>query len=289
MGFSGGGGGGGGGSPTGPAGGDLSGTYPNPEVTQVDGLALPLPFPLGGTGQAGQQAAMNAIAGGVTSGRYLRGNGTNVALAAIQGTDLPTLDQVPAPVAAVAFNAQKITGLANGVLGTDGAALGQTLAGGDGAPLTTAGDLLIMNATPAPARLALGAASQHIGISGGLPAWLAGFELQATTGVGGYTLINGTGNILTWTPPNDGAMHRMILVSTLEVTSAETGGQVNLTYSDPGGTSHTQTPYAAALGAGGHISAAFIVPVEANQAVTLAQASALMAGAAVLWAEIWGS
>lgn len=43
----------------------------------------------GGTGAATAQAAINALAGGVTSGDYLRGNGTNVLLSAIQAGDLP--------------------------------------------------------------------------------------------------------------------------------------------------------------------------------------------------------
>lgn len=43
----------------------------------------------GGTGQATQQGAINALAGAQTSGQYLRGNGTNVALSAIQAADLP--------------------------------------------------------------------------------------------------------------------------------------------------------------------------------------------------------
>lgn len=44
----------------------------------------------GGTGQTTAQAAINALAGAVTSGSYLRGNGTNVAMSAIQAADLPT-------------------------------------------------------------------------------------------------------------------------------------------------------------------------------------------------------
>jgi hypothetical protein len=47
----------------------------------------------GGTGQTSAQAAINALAGGVTSGQYLRGNGTNVTLSAIQAADVPTLNQ----------------------------------------------------------------------------------------------------------------------------------------------------------------------------------------------------
>lgn len=47
----------------------------------------------GGTGQTTAQAAMNALAGAVTSGYYLRGNGTNVVMAAISAGDVPTLNQ----------------------------------------------------------------------------------------------------------------------------------------------------------------------------------------------------
>ena len=47
----------------------------------------------GGTGQTTAQAAMNSFAGAVTSGSYLRGNGTNVVMSTIQVTDVPTLNQ----------------------------------------------------------------------------------------------------------------------------------------------------------------------------------------------------
>jgi hypothetical protein len=47
----------------------------------------------GGTGESTQQDALNALAGGVTSGQYLRGNGTNVLLTNIQAGDVPTLNQ----------------------------------------------------------------------------------------------------------------------------------------------------------------------------------------------------
>ena len=47
----------------------------------------------GGTGQIAQQSALNALAGGSTSGYYLRGNGTNVVLSGIQAGDVPTLNQ----------------------------------------------------------------------------------------------------------------------------------------------------------------------------------------------------
>ena len=47
----------------------------------------------GGTGQTTQQAAVNALAAGVTSGQYLRGNGTNVLMSTIQAGDVPLLNQ----------------------------------------------------------------------------------------------------------------------------------------------------------------------------------------------------
>jgi hypothetical protein len=47
----------------------------------------------GGTGQATAQLAINALAGATTSGYYLRGNGSNVVMSAIQAADVPTLNQ----------------------------------------------------------------------------------------------------------------------------------------------------------------------------------------------------
>jgi hypothetical protein len=47
----------------------------------------------GGTGANTRQNAMDALAGAVTSGSYLRGNGTDVVMSAIQAADVPTLNQ----------------------------------------------------------------------------------------------------------------------------------------------------------------------------------------------------
>jgi hypothetical protein len=47
----------------------------------------------GGTGETTRQNAMDALAGAVTSGQYLRGNGTDVVMSAIQSGDVPTLNQ----------------------------------------------------------------------------------------------------------------------------------------------------------------------------------------------------
>lgn len=58
--------------------------------THVSGT---LPLANGGTGETSAQAAINSLAGAVTSGYYLRGNGTNVVMAAISAGDVPTLNQ----------------------------------------------------------------------------------------------------------------------------------------------------------------------------------------------------
>jgi hypothetical protein len=47
----------------------------------------------GGSGETTRQAAMDALAGAVTSGSYLRGNGTDVVMNTIQVADVPTLNQ----------------------------------------------------------------------------------------------------------------------------------------------------------------------------------------------------
>jgi hypothetical protein len=59
-------------------------------ATHVDGT---LPFANGGTGETSRQNAMDALAGAVTSGQYLRGDGTDVVMSAIQAADVPTLNQ----------------------------------------------------------------------------------------------------------------------------------------------------------------------------------------------------
>lgn len=55
----------------------------------------------GGTGATTRQDAMDALAGAVTSGQYLRGNGTDVVMSAIQAADVPTLNQNTSGTAAV--------------------------------------------------------------------------------------------------------------------------------------------------------------------------------------------
>jgi len=81
-------------------------------ATNVSGTVA---FANGGTGETTRQAAMDALAGAVTSGQYLRGNGSDVVMSAIQVADVPTLNQSTTGNATTATTA---TNLAGGSAGT---------------------------------------------------------------------------------------------------------------------------------------------------------------------------
>lgn len=124
-------------------------------------------------------------------------------------------------------------------------------------------------------------------ISGPLAAPL--MQLQATTGVAGFALVNGTPTILSWTAPNDGLMHRVSLIAQENVTAPETGGQVNINFKDQQGSTQNRQAFAGGAGTGftgGFTPMAFLV--QAGQQVTVTQ-TALTAGAATVWAELWAS
>lgn len=106
----------------------------------------------GGSGQTTAQSAMNTFAGAVTSGSYLRGNGTNVVMSTIQAADVPTLNQ---NTTGTASNVTGVVAVANG--GT-----GQTtkIAAFDAlSPSTTKGDLIGFDGTD-NVRLAVGTNNQ---------------------------------------------------------------------------------------------------------------------------------
>jgi len=166
----------------------------------------------GGTGGTTAQAARNNIAGAVTSAQYLRGNGTNVLMSAIQAADVPTLNQSTTGNAAtattlqtartiggVSFNGsaninlpgvntagnQNTTGTAANVTGTVAVANG-----GTGQTTYTNGQLLIGNTTGNTLAKATLTAGTGITVTNG-----AGAITVAATNNGTVTSVGGTGTV----------------------------------------------------------------------------------------------
>lgn len=112
-------------------------------------------------------------------------------------------------------------------------------------------------------------------------------QLVAATPVAGFALQNGTPNILTWNVPNDGQLHFLFCPVNLEVITLETGGAVTLAFTLPDGSPFTSSVFGggAAAGFSGSTNTRF---VQAGSVVTLSQTSALTAGSAKVWAEMWG-
>jgi hypothetical protein len=132
----------------------------------------------GGTGQTTRQAALDALAGSVTSGQYLRGDGTDVVMSAIQAADVPTLNQ-------------NTTGTASNVTGTVAVANG-----GTGATSLTANNVILGNGTSAVQVVAPGTSGNVLtsnGTTWASTAPAAGGITYTTTKTANYTAVKNDG------------------------------------------------------------------------------------------------
>lgn len=116
-------------------------------------------------------------------------------------------------------------------------------------------------------------------------------QVKATTPAAGTALVNGTPTILTWTAPNDGNLHPVVVCAALHVTGLETGGAIAVTVSAAAGQPVTNTIFAGGKAVGDYQGADSGVPdtnliLGPGQTVTVVQSSALTAGAALLRAQI---
>lgn len=114
--------------------------------------------------------------------------------------------------------------------------------------------------------------------------------LAATTGVSGYSLVNDTGTIISWTAPADGELHRYKIFAQQSVTSAMTAGELAIVFKSVDGTTETQQFSAGGFSDGVYGPGSFSWLdglIEAGSTITLEQFSAMTAGTSTFWAEIW--
>jgi hypothetical protein len=191
---------------------DLAGAIPtwnqNTSGTAA-GLSTTLAIASGGSGQTTAQAAMNAFAGAVTSGSYLRGNGTNVVMNTIQVADVPTLNQNTSGTAA---------GL-SATLAVASGGTGQTTASAAFnalSPVTTTGDLIIGTGANTASRLAIGSNGYLLTSNGTTASW-------AAAPAGGVTTFSAGTTGLTPSGATSGAV---TLAGTLAVANGGTGATI---------------------------------------------------------------
>jgi hypothetical protein len=137
-------------------------------VSLTSSVTGTLPIANGGTGQTTRQAAIDALVGAVTAGQYLRGDGTDVVMSAIQAADVPTLNQ-------------NTTGTAANVTGTVAVANG-----GTGTTSLAANNVVLGNGTSAVQVVAPGTNGNVLTSNG--TTWVS------ATPSGGVTSITGTAN-----------------------------------------------------------------------------------------------
>lgn len=142
-------------------------------VSLTAGVNGTLPIANGGTGQTTQAAALTALAGTQVSGRYLRSDGTNTSLSAIQAADVPTLNQ-------------NTTGSASG--GASGPIAATTLTASSDPSFTSTGAVQLPSGTTA---------QQPTGVAGKLrfnttTSQFEGYNGSTWASVGGAAITNDT-------------------------------------------------------------------------------------------------
>jgi len=200
-----------------------------------------LPVANGGSGTTTAQGAMNTFAGAVTSGQYLRGNGTNVAMSAIQAGDVPTLNQNTTGTAAGLSVTLAVASGGTGVTTSTGSgstvlSASPTFTGTPAAPTAASGTNTTQLATTAFVQAALQAlhpvGSIYINATNSTnPGTLLGFGTWTAFGAGRVPVGFDSGNALFDTAEETGGSPDAITVSHTHTATT--------TITDPG---HTHTP-----------------------------------------------
>ncbi len=192
-------------------------------------------FANGGTGATTRQDAIDALAGAVTSGSYLRGNGTDVVMSTIQAADVPTLNQ---NTTGTASNVTGVVAIANGGTGASAAAtartnLGATTLGGNLYTITNPSaitfprfnaDNTVSSLSAADFKTAIGTGSGTVTSVGGTGSY-GGLTLTGTVTTSGNLTLGGTPTG-TWPISISGSAATAAAATT---ATNQSGGTVNAT------------------------------------------------------------
>lgn len=209
-----------------------------------------VPIANGGTGATTQQAAINALAGAVTSGQFLRGNGTNVVMSAIQAADLPSGTVAGSGTAGYIPYYSAATTLANSPMSVSGTNVGIGVAS------PTAKFSVYANANDTPSVAASNVYLRGANQGGGL---ILGTRLTSPVGAWIQTTIN------------DAASTSPLLLN-------PSGGNVGIGTTNPVAPLNILNP-----GAAGDIELARFTATTGNPYLTVGASTAGNQGGYVLW------
>jgi hypothetical protein len=239
----------------------------------------------GGTGQATQAAAITALTGTQTAGRYLRSDGANAVLAAIVAADVPTLNQNTTGTSA---NVTGIVAVANGGTGLTTTPVNGALDIGNGtgftrATLTAGSGVSITNSAGGISISATGSGGTVTSVTGTAPIVSSGGTTPAISMAAATSSVNGYLTSTDWTTFNNKGSGTVTSVAAtvpafLSVSGSPitTSGTLAISLSGTalpianGGTNSTATATAGGIGYGTGTAHAYTSAGTSGQVLTSA-------------------
>lgn len=129
-----------------------------------------------------------------------------------------------------------------------------------------------------------------IAVGSGVAVGTKALAKVAGTPAAGTALVNGALTLATWTAPNDGQIHAVLIAATKVVTTQEVGGGVTVNFTT-GGQGGTWGLFGTGAAAGiyscnGNGGSTFAV--DPGSTITLTQTAPLTGGATKVFAELLG-